>query len=47
MKSFSDEILEGIPSDLPQVKPLDYEINRAPKRKDILSNDEKKLALKI
>ncbi|MEJ6589411.1 MAG: urocanate hydratase [Crocinitomicaceae bacterium] len=46
MKSFSDEILEGIPSDLPQVKPLDYEINRAPKRKDILSNDEKKLALK-
>lgn len=46
MKSFSDEILEGIPSELPQVKPLDHEINRAPKRKDILSNDEKKLALK-
>ena len=44
--TFKDQILEGIPSELPQSKPFDREINHAPKRKDILSNEEKKLALK-
>ncbi len=44
--SFQDQIKEGIPKNLPQPKPYDNSINHAPKRKDILSNDEKKLALK-
>lgn len=43
--SFKDQILEGIPSVLPPVKPYDETINHAPKRKDILSDEEKKLAL--
>ena len=43
--SFKDQILEGIPRILPQVKPYDDTINHAPKRKDILSDEEKKLAL--
>ncbi len=43
--TFKDQILEGIPSVLPQPKPFDIDINHAPKRKDILSKDEKKLAL--
>ena len=43
--SFKDQILEGIPSALPPVKPYDATINHAPKRKDILSDEEKKLAL--
>ncbi|MBJ7880235.1 urocanate hydratase [Gelidibacter salicanalis] len=44
--SFKDQILEGIPSVLPPAKPYDDTINHAPKRKDILSDEEKKLALK-
>ena len=44
--SFEEEILQGIPSHLPEPKPYDPSINHAPKRKDILSNDDKKLALK-
>ena len=43
--SFKDQILEGIPSVLPPAKPYDEAINHAPKRKDILSDEEKKLAL--
>nr|WP_236027578.1 urocanate hydratase [Gelidibacter pelagius] len=43
--SFKDQILEGIPSVLPPAKPYDDAINHAPKRKDILSDEEKKLAL--
>ena len=46
MKSFSAEILEGIPLEIPQIQALDPNINHAPKRKDILSSEEKKLALK-
>ncbi len=45
-KDFKAQILEGIPSELPEVQPYDKTINHAPKRKDILSKDEKKLALK-
>ena len=43
--SFKDQVLEGIPSVLPPVKSYDDTINHAPKRKDILSDEEKKLAL--
>ncbi|MGD1845188.1 MAG: urocanate hydratase [Salibacteraceae bacterium] len=39
-------ILEGIPNELPPPKAFDPSINHAPKRKDILSADEKKLALR-
>ena len=44
--SWQEEILEGIPSYLPEAKPYDPEVNHAPKRKDILSHKEKALALK-
>ena len=44
---FAEEILAGIPMDrLPEAKPYDKEINHAPKRKNILSAEEKVLALK-
>jgi len=43
---FKKAVLEGIPSELPEPKPYDPNINHAPKRKDSLSRDEKKLALK-
>lgn len=44
--AFKAAILEGIPSELPLPQPYDTNINHAPRRKDILSADEKKLALK-
>ncbi len=44
--SWQEEILEGIPSYLPEAKPYDPEVNHAPKRKDILNRKEKALALK-
>ena len=44
--SWQEEILEGIPSYLPEAKPYDHEVNHAPRRKDILSRKEKALALK-
>ena len=43
---FKDQILEGIPSILPQPKPYEASINHAPKRKEILTDEEKKLALR-
>lgn len=43
--TFQDQILEGIPSQLPSPKAYDPTINHAPKRKDILTAEEKKLAL--
>jgi len=43
--NFKDQILEGIPNELPAVKIYDESLNHAPKRKDILDEDEKKLAL--
>jgi len=39
------QILQGIPDKLPRPKPYDKTINHAPKRKDILSKEEKKLAI--
>jgi urocanate hydratase len=44
--TFQEQILEGIPSVLPNPKPYEAEINHAPKRKEILTEEEKKLALK-
>ena len=44
--TFKEEILAGIPSVLPPVKLYDPSINHAPKRKEILSAEEKKLALR-
>ncbi len=41
-----DAIKKGIPNKIPQAKPYDTSANHAPKRKEILSADEKKLALK-
>lgn len=44
--NFKDCILAGIPAELPTPKAYDPAVNHAPKRKDILSREEKKLALK-
>ena len=44
--TFQEQILEGIPSVLPQAKTYETDINHAPKRKEILNAEEKKLALK-
>ena len=47
MDKFQEEILAGIPQDrLPEPKPYDKTINHAPKRKDILTGEDKVLALK-
>lgn len=44
--AFMAAIREGIPQTLPPAQPYDTTINHAPKRKDILTDDEKKLALR-
>jgi len=44
--TFKEQIQQGIPSVLPNVKPYELEVNHAPKRKEILSAEEKILALK-
>ena len=44
--TFKEQIQQGIPEILPQPKTYDPQINHAPKRKEILSADEKKLALR-
>jgi urocanate hydratase len=44
--TFQEQILQGIPSVLPNPKPYEIERNHAPKRKEILSEKEKILALK-
>ncbi|MEO7991314.1 MAG: urocanate hydratase [Chryseolinea sp.] len=44
--SFKEQILQGIPNELPHIKSYDSSISHAPKRKDILSSDEKKLAVR-
>ena len=43
--TFQEELLEGIPHTLPNPKKYDPHINHAPKRKEILSKAEGKLAL--
>ena len=44
--TFQEQIKQGIPSILPPKATYDLAINHAPKRKEILSAEEKKLALK-
>ncbi|RSK39104.1 urocanate hydratase [Mangrovimonas spongiae] len=44
--TFQEHILQGIPNELPNTKPYDSTINHAPKRKEILTKEEKNLALK-
>jgi len=46
MNDFKNTLLQGIPNELPEAKTFDTTINHAPKRKDILSVDEKKLAIR-
>ena len=45
-RTVQEEILQGIPGELPPVKPYDETVSHAPKRKDILSAEEKKHALR-
>jgi len=44
--TFKEEIQQGIPTELPPFKANDPMINHAPKRKEILTNEEKKLAIR-
>ena len=44
--TFEDQILQGIPNHLPMPKSRSVGINHAPQRKDILSKDEKRLAIR-
>jgi urocanate hydratase len=44
--TFQEKILQGIPDNLPAKKEYPKDINRAPKRKDILSKEEKQLAIR-
>lgn len=46
MTDFQRQILQGIPEELPPAPVYDPDINHAPKRKDILSLEEKKLAVR-
>ena len=46
MNKFQEEILSGIPAELPEPRPYDPSINHAPRRKDILTPEEKVLAVK-
>lgn len=45
MISFAEEIIQGIPAELPAPKAWDPSVNHAPKRKEILNAAEKKLAI--
>ena len=44
--TFKEEILQGIPSELPEKREYQVDSNRAPKRKDILNKSEKQLAIR-
>ena len=45
-EEFKRDILAGLPEQLPEPKPYDVSVNHAPRRKDLLSPEEKELALK-
>ena len=45
-EDFQQAVLEGIPDELPEYKPYSREVSHAPKRSDVLNDEEKKLALK-
>ncbi len=44
--AFQEAVLRGIPDELPAPKPFDDDVNHAPRRKDILTPSEKRLAVK-
>lgn len=44
--NFKEQVLQGIPHELPEAKPYDQQVNHAPRRKEILTDNEKKLALR-
>ncbi len=44
--TFKEQILQGIPKELPAKKEYPLDANQAPKRKDILSKEEKQLAIR-
>ena len=46
LEEFREDLCTGIPDTLPEFQPLDGTLNHAPKRKEILSREEKKLALR-
>jgi len=46
IQEFQKEILQGIPNEMPAAQPYDSSVSHAPKRKDILTSEEKKLALR-
>ena len=46
IQEFQKVILQGIPDDLPEQKAYDREVNHAPIRPDVLSKEEKKLAIR-
>lgn len=45
MNAFQAAIIQGIPASLPEAKPLNADLSHAPKRKDILTAAERRLAL--
>src|SRR5690554_1767865 len=45
-KAFKSLVVKGIPAELPELKAWDDSVNHAPKRKQVLAINEKKLALK-
>jgi len=45
-EAFRAAVMEGIPSSLPEKRPIDPALNHAPVRRDVLSREEKKLALR-
>ena len=46
LKAFKHELMEGIPNELPPAYEFNPNLNHAPKRRDSLNKEEKKLALK-
>ncbi len=46
MNDFKTHIREGIPDRLPEAQPFDTLVNHAPRRRDLLTTEEKKLALR-
>ncbi len=46
LSTFQKAILQGIPDELPAPRPYDPDVNHAPRRKDILAPDEKRLAVR-
>ncbi len=45
IETFKDQILQGIPDELPMASEFDIAVSHAPRRKDILTQEEKKLAI--